>query len=641
MCNLNSISSSNYLSLWNRYQNIFKKTDHLATAIKDLASDHHFVWNQERQQLILQALNQRQYSSYSFHLKKICSNIKSSELHQLLKASALIHPSIKPPSKEGTLAFQRLTHLLTVEQIQAAIHTEFPSFETALEKAREIRESAKYYLDLAHPPAAKSPLRNILTHVIWAIDHTIDTLLYSFGANHLKELRKDDISGTSAQQRLQLFISSFSKLSACVTLAVAVSGSIYLGLAITGAALLIGSALIMLYFKFFKPIPRIIHGWRNLTTEAISGNLTGAKERQKYIDEIANTLITGHQKPKIHPMLVGPSGAGKTEILYGFALAVAEGRYPALKGKQVFYINTAELTKEGNKYFEPTSLQRVQERIRGRNNDVILIFDETHIACKERKENEFLSERLQKLLDVGKDNFTHVIGCTTDEEYSTYIQPNKTFARRFKQIPVKETSKIQTLAILKKNILSHRGLYVTEEAIEAIYDLSKKHFPDSPQPYGACRLLTQAIYKSKESTVSQLQSQIEEKQAALEMHLSSQLLGIGMDFFQTSPHKEFEAKKQELHQHIDLLTKQMNEEKENVRILQYLIDQLEQVKEKILRLSMTLETSKQVNALSKEFALSSYLIQAWTHALQEFMLAKGKGIARIDLSVVSELIRQQ
>lgn len=641
MCNLNSITSSSHFSLWNRGQHFFKKSDNLATAIIDLASNKHLVWNKERQQLILQALNQPQYASYSLHLKKICSSIQSSELHQLLKAAAHINPSIKPPSKDGPLAFQRLTNLLTVEQIQAAIHTEFPSFETALEKAREIRESAKYYLDLAHPPAAKSSLRNIFTHIIWAIDHTIDTLFHSFGASHLKEIRKDDTNGSSAQSRLQFYISTFSKLSACVTLAVAVSNSISLGFAITAATLLIGSALIMLYLKYFKPIPRTIHGWRNLTTEAISGNLTGAKERQQYIDEIANTLMTGHQKPKIHPMLVGPSGAGKTEILYGFALAVAEGRYPALKGKQVFYINTAELTKDENKYFEPTSLHRVQERIRGRSDDVILIFDETHVACKDRKENSYLSEKLQKFLDDGKDNFKHAIGCTTDEEYNKYIQPNKTFARRFKQIPVKETTKIQTLAILKKNILSHRGLYVTEEAIEAIYDLSKKHFPDDPQPYGSCRLLTQAIYKSKESAVSQLQSQIEEKQAALEMHLSTQLLGIGIDFLQANPHKEFEAKKLELHQEINFLTKQMNEEQENVKILKYLIEQLEQVKEKTLRLSIKLERSKRVDDLSKEFALSSYLIQAWTNALQEFMLAKGKGIAHIDLSVVTGLIRQE
>lgn len=643
MNSLNTALPSCHLSLLNPFQHFLKKSDHISTALKDLALNKHPSWNTERQQLILQALNQQHHSSYSLYLKKICLNIQPSELHQLLKAATHVNP-LPGALNVNTTAFQRLTKLLTIEQIEAAIRTEYPDYEGALHKAREICDSAKYYLNLTHPPTAKPLLRKLFINIIWAIDHSINTLLSAFGMTDWKELQEESNNSAHAQYRLQLILTSLTKTSAWISLAIAISGNPILGCAIVGAALLVSSAAVSLYLKFFKPIPRSIHGWRNLTTEASSGLFTGTEERLQYIDEIANTLITGIQKPKAHPMLVGPSGVGKTEILYGFAKAVAEGRYPALKGKQVFYINTTEMARKGNTYFESSNLQKIQDRIRGRNDDVILIFDEIHCACKDQKENDYLGERLQSLLEVGKDCFPHVIGSTTNQEYYEHIQPNDVFARRFKQIPIKETSRAQTLAILKKTILTHPGLYVTEEAIEAIYDLSKNNFPERPQPYTACHLLAQAIHKSKESTVAKLQLQVEEKQTALEMNLSSQLLSFGMNFLHTDSQKKFNTQNQQLHQEINLLKKQINEETENTKILQQLIDQLEKEKERALHLSIKLAVPQKKitsGALVKEFAISSYHIQAWTDALQNFILAKRKGVAHIDLSLITQLAHRE
>lgn len=607
--------------------------------LKELSKDKNITLNHERQQLILQVLNQKRYSSYALHLKKICQNIAPSDLHLLLKATSQGNSQTKTRSS-NTLGFQRLTKLLTIDQIEAAIRTEYPSFKSSIEKARDICESAKYYLDVAHPCTIKPFLRNLLSKILSTLDHVVNILLSACGVNGMKDLQKD---GSTIQCHLHLLLTTFSSFSAWASLAIAISKNTVMGFLVTSAVLFISNIITSLYIKYLKPTPQTLDGWRNLTTEAITGRLPNVKGRQQYIDEIANTLIIGNSKPKVHPLLVGPTGAGKNEIIYGFAHAVAKGRYPALKGKQVFYINTAKLIREDDR--DGLTLQAIQERLRGRNHKVILIFDKFHLACKKEK-NNYLGERLQSLLNTGKDNFPHVVAIATSKKCGEYIDCNEDFTRLFKKITVKETTKMQTMAILKRNILEYPGLYATEEAIEAIYDLSKKHFPELPQPYISSKLLNEAVHQSRGSAASELQSQIDEKQSQLEMHLSSPLLDAGLGLFHSGDDNQNQTKAQfeQLKNELELLKKQMQEEVLYAKDVQRLIGKLEQEKQNLLHLSIKLAEKsfkkKKKEELAKEFALLIYRVQASQDALQSLLSLKGKHVARIDAPLITQLVEK-
>lgn len=632
-----------HYNLFNNIEYYLNRSNHLDTitsSIKDLALNK-TSWNTERQQLILQALQKPHFSCCSLELKKICANLQPSDLHQLLKAAATLKFNPNCKTKE-TGEFQRLTQLLTVEQIEAAIRTEYPSYEDALKKAKELCDSAKYYLNIAKPSTVKPFLKNLLANLIWAIDQTINTLLSVFGMGDWKELQDESPHSGHAQYRLQLILSSLTKTSAWISLAIAVAGSSVAGIATVGAAFLVGSALLAIYLKYFKPVPRTITGWRNLTTEASTSLLANTRERYQYIDKIANTLIVGNQSPKIHPILTGSSGVGKTEILYGFAKAVAEGRYPALKGKQVFYINTVEFSRKGYTNQDATTIQKIQDRIRDRSEDVILIFDEIHLAFKDQKEIDFLGDRLQRLLEAGKDCFPHVIGSTTSQDYCDYIQPNSALTSRFKEVLINDPSKEETLAILKRNILSHQKLDITEEAIEAIYSLSKDCYPNHPQPYAACHLLAQLIHAFNESAASQIQSLIDEKQAALEQLMSSQFIDFDMNFLHSPSHKNIMIQTKQLQDEIDLLIQKLNEETNNRKKFQQLTKQHESEKQKALNLSIKISQApkKKAETLIKEFASSSYHIQASRDALEMFRRGNHSLTTHIDLTFVEKVVSQ-
>jgi len=612
--------------------------------IKQISLEKQLNWTPTRQQLVLEALASQHYHCHALNLKKICQRLEPSHLHQLIKASLIIDQKILS-TNSPLMSFNHLKGLLSLEQIEAAIQTEYPSFESALKSAKELTIYAQFYLNLTQPSLVQPTINNLLNKTIWAIENTIDTLLATFG---ISQLERDIENDFDAQYRVQSTLALISIISSFISMAIALSGSIVIGASLAGTGIALGCIALGLYFKYLKPAPRSIQGCQNLTAQAAAGNLVNVAGREHYIDEVAKTLIASRQKPKTHPLLIGRSGVGKTEIMKGFAQAVAEGRYPELKGKQVFYVNTADLTNPnviGGVFETPLSLEKIQKRIRHRREDVILIFDEIHQATKGDKKGN-LAERLKTLLDDGQENFPYVIAATTDEEFAKYIlQDNDALARRFKQIPIREMNKDQTMAILNKTILRQSGLIASQEAIEVAYNLSLKLFPERPQPYMSCRILGQAITKVKNTQNSSLQAKMIEQEASLEKILSSQLLQPGLDLItHYHHHKELEEEIAKIHTNLEQLKVLSQKENDHLKILQQLIDHFESSKDQIFKLSLEIEkksgfSSSRINSLLKEFALTSvYVNAAWEKTIQNHMAKEGKPFVHIDLTLIQEIL---
>lgn len=573
-----------------------------STAPSDLiefAEKPPFNWNPVWQKKVLEIIDSTSYQAASPYLKKIFRQMKPEELDQLLKASASHSAGLSILKTHS--GFDRLINLLTLEQIEAAIRSGHPTFEGTLDLAKEMIHHAKFYLELTHPPIVKPALHNFFSQVIRAVENVIDMIFSTLG---FYQFEHDVDNDFSASYRMQTLVAIVSMITSLVTISIVIVGNAILGAAIAGSTLLLGGAVLTLYFKYLKPAPRTIEGCQNLTTQALIGEITSVDCRQHYFDEIASALISSRQRLKIHPLLIGPSGVGKTEILKGFAKAVAEGRYPELKGKQIFYINTADLIPAQiiSMFDSPLSLQKIKDRIRFRREDVILIFDEIHEACRDGKRNN-LAEQLKTLLDEGEESFPYVIGATTDKEFSKYVEANnEALARRFKQIPVNQTDRNQTISILNKMVL-HQHLRATPEAIKLAYDLSCELFPEKPQPYMACRMLTQAITQLKNMRYIKLQEMIDGERAKLEKNISTSLLGTDRDFAM-----RLRGENAQIRADIQALEMTLKMQKQYIEELTALNEKIRQNNEDLLKLSINVVEKKQTSAL-RPFAASHFYMQ--------------------------------
>lgn len=634
MKNNNNINSISFNSFY--FQNLIPSYFKINKNIKEIANEKNFHWNSVRQDLVLNALKSEFHGKNVFYLKKICQQLKPSQLNELVKTTLNIAPE-EQLKNDSFAGFNRLKEIITLEQIEAAVRSEHPSFEGAFNNAKIMKSYAKYHLELVEPLLIKSTIKILVNKIIWALENAIDTLLAYLG---ITQFENDVENDNDAQIRFQTFLALVSGISTCVTLLVALTSSPLLGIAIVGGGIALGCLALGLYTKYLKPAPRSIQGCQNLTATNFSKNFFEIQGRENYIDEIAMTLIASRSKPKTHPLLIGRSGVGKTEIIKAFAKAVADGRYPELKGKQVFYLNTADLTQMSTSF----SLEKIQKRINRRRNDVILVFDEIHHAAKGQG---LLAEKLKTLLDDGSESFPFVIAATTDEEFKKYIvHNNESLARRFKQIPIPEMNRDQTIAILNKTILRQGNLHATHEAIEAIYDLSSHHFSNYPQPYMACRILGQAIAKIRNVADFSIQTKIAEEQTLLEKHLSMRLLKENLFFNEDSSHNA-EKELQKIYQRLDDLNILLNKEKEHRLILKKLTEKFEADKKRLFDLSIKIDRlqnpkSKKISSLLKEFALVSfYLNTASDKAIQAYMSTTGQQFAHIGLPLIQQLIENE
>jgi ATP-dependent Clp protease ATP-binding subunit ClpA len=315
--------------------------------------------------------------------------------------------------------------------------------------------------------------------------------------------------------RIMMLTSLFSILSATMLPLLGAA----LGGAIIGGVFLVFAVLSIIY-PYLRPMPSRLPQGDNWTKKYREGNLQAMPGRKVILDEIAQGLSTS-SNIKTHPLLIGQSGVGKTETVKSFVAAIERGDYPELKGKSVFYFNTADLVNCSERFGEGNKiLTKIKKEIGRNRKNVILVFDEIHLACQ-KKEGSDIGQQLKTLLDPGSDNFPYVIGMTTEEEfYRDIFKNNPAFARRFKRITIDNTNTSETLEILNHTLLQQAPKSLVKEgALHHLLDKSRTHFPQSPQPAAALKILARCIQKTAESQHSPLEKRVEEvRKKILSLH---------------------------------------------------------------------------------------------------------------------------
>src|SRR3954464_14690004 len=232
---------------------------------------------------------------------------------------------------------------------------------------------------------------------------------------------------------------------------------------------------------------------RDLTEAAREGKLDPVIGRD---EEIRRTIQVLARRTKNNPVLIGEPGVGKTAIVEGLALRIANGDVPdGIKDKRVVALDMGALIA-GAKYrgeFEDR-LKAVIKEVTDSDGQIILFIDELHTVVGAGKAEGAMDagNLLKPALARGE---LRTIGATTLDEYRKHIEKDAALERRFQPILVGEPSVEDTIAILrglKPRYETHHGVRITDSAIVAAAVLSSRYIQDRFLPDKAIDLIDEA-----------------------------------------------------------------------------------------------------------------------------------------------------
>lgn len=212
--------------------------------------------------------------------------------------------------------------------------------------------------------------------------------------------------------------------------------------------------------------------------------------------ELERVIQVLSRRRKNNVVLVGEPGVGKTAIVEGLALRVAEGDVPShLKNIKIFALDMGSLLA-GTKYrgdFEArmkaliNSLYKIKE--------CILFIDEIHTIVGAGSASGSTIDASNLLKPVLIEGKIRCIGATTYEEYRNYFEKDRALSRRFQKIDISEPSEEETFEILK-GLKSYYEEYhevkYTDEALRAAVHLSAKYINERFLPDKAIDVIDEA-----------------------------------------------------------------------------------------------------------------------------------------------------
>lgn len=231
----------------------------------------------------------------------------------------------------------------------------------------------------------------------------------------------------------------------------------------------------------------------NLNELASNGKLDPVIGRTKEIRSVMEIL---GRRGKNNPVLVGPAGVGKTAIVEGLAEAIVKGNVPdVLKGKTVYSMELGSLIA-GTKYrgeFEER-IQNLLKFAKEGAGEYIIFIDELHQLVGAGKTDGAMdaANLLKPALARGE---LHCIGATTFDEYQKYILNDPALERRFREVPVLEPSKEDSIEILmgiKDKFEGHHGIKISDDAIFSAVMLSDQYITNKNLPDKAIDLIDES-----------------------------------------------------------------------------------------------------------------------------------------------------
>lgn len=256
----------------------------------------------------------------------------------------------------------------------------------------------------------------------------------------------------------------------------------------------------------------------DFTEEANNGRIDPVFARGPHIRQMIDILS---RRRKNNPILVGDPGVGKTAVVEGLALKIAEGNIPEiLKGTRIIGLDMGRLQAGASVKGEfEKRLKGVIDEIKSSPIPSILFIDEAHTLVGSGNEAGSAdgANLLKPALARGE---LRTIAATTWSEYKKYFEKDAALARRFQPVRLEQPTAEETITILR-GIAPHyeqeHNVYIRDDAVISIAELSTRYISGRQQPDKAIDLLDTACAKVKVSLKAKPASleQAEEHKASL------------------------------------------------------------------------------------------------------------------------------
>lgn len=234
----------------------------------------------------------------------------------------------------------------------------------------------------------------------------------------------------------------------------------------------------------------------DLTARAQAGEIDEIVGRDREIRRLMDILLRRRQN---NPMLTGEAGVGKTAVVEGFALRLAQNKVPdALKGSRLLSLDLGLLQAGASMKGEfENRLKQILEEIAASETPIILFIDEAHtlIGAGGTAGQNDAANLLKPALARGN---LRCIAATTYQEYIKYFEKDPALSRRFENILVGEPDFEQALPMmraLKGMLEQHHHVTILEEALAAAVKLSARYIPTRQLPDKAVSILDTACAK--------------------------------------------------------------------------------------------------------------------------------------------------
>ena len=231
----------------------------------------------------------------------------------------------------------------------------------------------------------------------------------------------------------------------------------------------------------------------NLTERARLGEIDPVIGREAEVRQIVDILIRRRQN---NPILTGEAGVGKTAVVEGLALRIAQGDVPPVLKKVVLCTLDLGLLQAGagvKGEFE-NRLKQVIAEVKASPVPIVLFIDEAHtmIGAGGQAGQSDAANLLKPALARGE---LRTIAATTWAEYKKYFEQDAALARRFQVVKVEEPDEERAIRMMRgitATLEKHHSVRILDEAVDSAVKLSHRYIPARQLPDKSVSLLDTA-----------------------------------------------------------------------------------------------------------------------------------------------------
>ena len=237
-----------------------------------------------------------------------------------------------------------------------------------------------------------------------------------------------------------------------------------------------------------------------------------------------------------NPILTGEAGVGKTAVVEGLALRIAQKDVPAvLQNVKIHSLDLALLQAgAGMKGEFENRLKSLINEVKNAVNPVVLFIDEAHtmIGSGGAAGQNDAANLLKPALARGE---LRTIAATTWAEYKKFFEKDAALTRRFQVVKVEEPTPEKAVAMLRGLVPvmeKHHKVFISEQALEGAVHLSHRYITARQLPDKAVALLDTACARvamsqaSTPNTIEQLVNRLSEIETQVKMLNREQKTGL-------------------------------------------------------------------------------------------------------------------